>query len=214
MAEAMFHQSGVDCINGSVFFSQMGEGNVRVDVKLENVLCGIHGMHIHERPVKFSKLFKTIFANGTIKSFRIFNNDVKQACKKAGKHFNGSMMSWSTRNINGTPHGSWEHNTERHVGDLCNNIEANMFEEVNFSYIDNLISLIPNHPHCIVGRSIIITRLEDDRGFLKYEPRTECRTTVDNITLLTYTPSNKELIESNISGNGGKGIACANIEYV
>lgn len=175
-AEAIFCNPGSLKIIGSVSFSQYNENFVRVDIDLINVPLGIHGIHVHKKQINFSK--ETDY------------------CQQAGEHFNGSFILWSPDKPNGTPHGSYAYNTDRHIGDLCNNI-VSINGTVKISFIDNLISLIPKHPHCILDKSVIIHDEEDDNGL--------------------YIPINsneneiKRLIESRITGNAGKRIACANI---
>jgi Cu/Zn superoxide dismutase len=175
-AEAIFEGpgSGFHNITGSVSFTQNRKNYVRVDIKLKNVPKGLHGIHIHEKKINFQK-----------------NEDYYSQAKE---HFNGSLKLWSPECQNGTPHGSLLYNTDRHIGDLCNNIYSFGKDiEVVFTYYDKLISLVPEHPHCIIGKSIIINENEDDQG---------CR-----IFFLDINST----IKSKITGNSGKHIACANI---
>jgi Cu-Zn family superoxide dismutase len=174
MAEANFDPPGSNNITGSVVFTQYNSDFVRVDIKLDNVPPGLHGIHIHENPIKFFK-----------------NQDY---CKQAGGHFNGPLKLWSPQILGGTKHGSWRLDTERHVGDLCNNI-LSFTGPVSGSYIDQLISLIPDHPHCIIGRSIVIHEDSDDEGLFK----------------MRNIEDSDRFIQSKITGNAGKRIACANI---
>lgn len=194
-------------IEGSVVFSQYDPDFVRVDIDLTNVPVGTHGIHVHEKPIK--------------------NFNAKDPCKQACAHFNGTLRRWAQNIPDGVPHGSWSRGTYRHVGDLCNNItsfpreiktnlldletfpdELNVTEnllttnDVTFSYYDDLISLIPDHPHNIVGRSVVIHEDPDDEGLLGL-----------NSGLSGMIPVDK-IIESRITGNAGKRIACANIEYI
>jgi Cu-Zn family superoxide dismutase len=172
-AEAIFCKPGSNKIKGSVAFSQYDPNFVRVDINLIDVPIGIHGIHVHENPIKFFK-----------------NTDY---CKQAGIHFNGPTQSWSPKTPGGIPHGSFIHDTIRHIGDMCNNITS-INGIVNVSYDDYLISLISDHPHCILGRSVVIHENKDDEGLY-----------IRNKNL------QKREIESKISGNAGKRIGCANI---
>jgi len=179
IAEAIFCKPGSNKIKGSVTFSQYNDMFVRVDIDLKNVPSGTHGIHVHEKPINFRR--KDDF------------------CAQAKAHFNGSQSRWSPKVPGGTPHGSFELNTDRHVGDLCNNITS-IHGIVKMTYIDYLINLIPGHPHCIVGKSIIIHDDEDDQGLYV------CK----NIG----SKEKSKLIKSKITGNAGKRIACANINYI
>lgn len=176
-AEATFCKPGSNKISGYVAFTQTNENFVRVDINLNGVPIGIHGIHVHENPIKFYK-----------------NVDY---CMQAGKHFNGDIMSWTPKTPGGIPHGSFILNTERHIGDLCNNI-ISLNGSVNMSYNDNLISLIPNHPNCILNRSVVIHDKEDDQGLYlrKVYPIKKIK---------------KHYNESRMTGNAGRRIACANI---
>jgi len=173
MAEALFDPYYSNGISGSIVFSQTFKDAVRVDINLSGVPKGIHGIHVHQKPINF--------------------NLDEDFCSQAMGHFNGYLQLWSKKFPGGTPHGSLFYNTDRHIGDLCNNIiSTGKKNPVFFTYYDKLISLIPDHPNCIVGRSIVIHDNEDDQGFC-------------------FSSDNKSLIESKISGNSGKRIACANI---
>jgi Cu/Zn superoxide dismutase len=190
MAEATFHKK----IKGSVFFSQsplgyLGNSTVRVNITLRGIPDGIHGIHVHENSIKFH-----------IK---------KDPCSQAGGHFSGSMLPWKPNTSIGVPHGSWRYNTERHVGDLCNNIES-INGMVNIEYYDPLISLIKGTPNCIVGKSIIIHEDYDDEGLLKF---------IDRRSLINSSEGElknlqEEINKSLVTGNSGSLIACANIEYL
>ena len=59
-AEAIFHSPGSKQIRGSVVFTQTNEKYVRVDIDLVNVPLGIHGIHIHENPIKFLKVLPAV----------------------------------------------------------------------------------------------------------------------------------------------------------
>lgn len=175
-AEATFDRLGSSTIRGSIAFSQYDDNFVRVDINLTGVPLGVHGIHVHERPI----------------NFRLGGN----LCEQAKAHFNGVLKIWSPSCQGGTPHGCYLLNTERHIGDLCNNI-ISTDGTVTFSYIDRLISLIKKDPNCVVGRSIIIHENEDDCGL--FVPMYESRYDFERF------------LESKITGNAGKRIACANI---
>lgn len=178
IAIADFCKLGSQKITGSVTFTQYNPKFVRVDISLKNVPIGIHGIHIHEYPVNF--------------------RSKEDFCSQAKGHFNAYMPLWSEKNHNGIPHGSYMFNTERHVGDMCNNIFS-MDGTVKMTYIDHLITLVPGEPNCVVGRSIVIHEDGDDEGMYGSMSKKD-------------TKKEKELkIKSKITGNAGNRIACANI---
>jgi Cu/Zn superoxide dismutase len=182
LAQADFYKPGSDKIKGFIAFSQSNPNFVRVDINLTDVPIGIHGMHIHQKPLKGLKDLTD-----------------KNCCDILGGHFNGPVKIWTPKTPGGTPHGSWRHNTERHIGDMCNNIMS-LSGVVKMTYNDPLISLIPDDPNCILGRSVVIHDSEDDEGLY--------------IPSKNNAKSKKRYKESKITGNAGKRIACANIEYI
>lgn len=175
IAEAYFNNGG---IKGDIYFTQTGSEVVRVDIRLTGVPDGMHGISIYQNKV---------------------TNDRYET---AGEHFNGSVKNWSPQLRGGTPHGSHINRTDRHIGDLCNNIKS-IDGNVNYSYIDQLISLHPDSPNYIIGRSVLIHEDHDDEGL------------VYNFSGLCYNDYyNNYLNESKISGNTGDVIAYANIYSV
>lgn len=178
IAEALFYPPPDSSeIKGFIAFTQINPTSVRVDISLSNVPIGYHGIHIYQKPVKLK-------------------DNIKINCNILGGHFNGSMSIWNLNKKSGVPHGSFMYNTERHIGDLCNNIISTN-GTVEMSFIDRLITLIPGHPNCIIGRSIVIHEDGDDEGMF-----------VSN----EYTKEMDEFrIQSKISGNTGNSIACTNI---
>ncbi len=169
MAEATFEETGKYGISGFVAFSQPPWTNyVRVDINLHKVPMGIHGIHIHKNPIK-----------------------MKDFCMQMDMHFNGTLPTWSPNCLHGIQHGSFSKNTERHIGDLCNNIMSDSNETVMVSFYDPLISLDPESPNCIVGRSVIIHEDWDDEGI--------------------YYRRKSRKTESKMTGNSGKCLAHANI---
>jgi Cu/Zn superoxide dismutase len=179
MAKAIFNTPCSSIIKGSIVFTQHDSTFVRVDINLKKVPIGIHGIHVHEEPIRYLRDLKD-----------------KNCCDILGGHFNASMPLWSESNKKGTPHGSYTFNTIRHIGDLCNNI-VSVNGTVKVTYIDNLISLIPGEPNCIVGRSIVIHENEDDEGFYISEKGSKKEKKLET--------------QSKITGNAGNRIACANI---
>ncbi len=176
LAQADFCKPGSDKIKGFIAFSQYDPNFVRVDIELTDVPIGVHGIHVHEHSINF--------------------NIDKDFCLQAKSHFNGLDKLWSPKTPNGTPHGSFILKTDRHIGDMCNNI-ISINGIVKMTYYDNLINLIPGHPHCILGRSVVIHNEEDDGGL--YIPKKNSK------------KEENKIIESMITGNAGKRIGCANI---
>lgn len=82
-----------------------------------------------------------------------------------GKHF-CVAESYSAQFKGGVPHGSWEDDTIRHNGDMCNNI-LSVNGIARFEYDDLLLSLVPGHPFNIVGCFVVINEYLDDKGYGK-----------------------------------------------
>jgi len=84
--------------------------------------------------------------------FHIHNyGDLTDGCKSACAHFNPENKNHGGRNTE-----------ERHIGDLGNITSKNNLSK-GFFY-DKYISLDYKHKYCIIGRSIIIHKDEDDLG--------------------------------------------------
>ena len=140
---------------GKVEFTQYSpEAPVKVYLRIEGLPDGIHGFHIHEKPLEDTE------------------GDVMDCCDKLGGHFNVGDK-WSLENQSGTRHGNGMNyakgeKMECHNGDLCNNImvDDNFCE---LSFVDYKISLYQEDERCVVGRSIVIHEGEDDMGLAEYE---------------------------------------------
>lgn len=165
-------------INGYILFSQENiNENVIVKVHLENMPNGIHGFHVHEYALS-ENIIKQL-KKGIV---------IKELCKTLGGHFNPYK----------TNHGSYKYNTERHVGDLINNLKVKN-NKVSITFLDPLISLYLNRKNCIIGKSIVIHEEQDDEGLPGLN------------ALIENKELNKVERESLITGNAGKRIACGNI---
>jgi Cu-Zn family superoxide dismutase len=165
-------------IKGYILFTQQNMNEcVMINVYLENLPNGIHGFHIHEYALS-DKILKQL-KKGIV---------MKDLCKTLGGHFNPYK----------TNHGSYKCNTERHAGDLINNLEV-INEKVNIVFYDPLISLYLNKKNCIIGKSIVIHEEKDDEGLPGLN------------ALIENRELNKVEKESLITGNAGKRIACGNI---
>lgn len=170
--------STINNLHGFIYFYQENDNNVIVRVKLSGLPTGIHGFHIHEKELKYEHLKE--LKNG---------NNIKNLCNELGGHFNPFL----------TNHGSYQYNTERHAGDLINNLEVDLHGKVDITFIDNLISLNKNALNCIINRSIVIHEEEDDQGLPGL------------CALMQNKKLNKLELESLKTGNAGKRIACGNI---
>jgi Cu-Zn family superoxide dismutase len=165
-------------IKGYILFSQQSiNESVIVKVYLENIPNGKHGFHVHEYAI----------SENIIKQLKKGIN-IKGLCKTLGGHFNPYK----------TNHGSYKYNTERHVGDLINNLEVEN-SKVSIIFQDPLISLYLNKKNCIIGKSIVIHEEQDDEGLPGLN------------ALIENRQLNKLQRESLITGNAGKRIACGNI---
>jgi Cu-Zn family superoxide dismutase len=105
--------------------------------------------------------------------------DLTDGCNSACAHFN------PFGNTHGCPGME-----NRHVGDL-GNIQTDLFGNANYKFTDNMISLTPGDPRCILGRMLIIHQDQDDCGMGTGDAQAESLKT----------------------GNAGKRIACAVIGY-
>ena len=175
------HWSQNSKVTGYIYFYQpCAQSEVCVEIELTGLEPGFHGCHVHELPLT-KQFLKT-----------------KDCCSKLLGHFNPYN----------TYHGSKEVGY-RHVGDLCNNVVADENGNVHLLYTDDLISLIPEHPANIVGRSIVLHENEDDGGrFRMYEyPCGEK-------AIKNRKKRNRKMQESITTGNAGIRVACANIFYI
>jgi Cu-Zn family superoxide dismutase len=165
--------SSLKNLEGYVLFTQQNKNcNVVVEVKLTGLPIGIHGFHIHEKNIK----------QEYINDLKI-GKTVKNLCNTLGGHFNPF----------GTQHGSYKYATERHAGDLINNLEVVNSGAVNLVFIDPLISLYED------DISIVIHENPDDEGLPGLK------------ALIENKKMNKVEEESLKTGNAGKRIACGNI---
>ena len=124
-------------IKGFVLFTQL-EKYVKVNIFIEGLPEGKHGIHIHEKPVS-----------------SVINFDDIDCCDKLGGHFNVEEK-WSLTEPNGIKHG-------QHTGDLCLNINS-VDGIASYTYIDDKISLREEDENCILNRSVVVHENEDDLG--------------------------------------------------
>ena len=124
-------------IKGFVLFTQL-ENSVKVNIYIEGLSDGNHGIHIHEKGLSEVNNFEDI-----------------DCCEKLGGHFNVEEK-WSLTHPNGTKHGE-------HTGDLCLNI-LSKDNIVTHTFFDEKISLHEDDDRSIIGRSVVIHKDEDDVG--------------------------------------------------
>lgn len=125
-------------ISGYIIFTQTINDGVKVNIYIEGLSEGYHGIHIHEKAVS-----------------EIFNLESANCCELLGGHFN-TTENWSLTEPNGTRHGE-------HTGDMCFNI----FSQngiVSYTYFDKKISLDKNLDNCILNKSVVIHSDKDDEG--------------------------------------------------
>ena len=171
-----------DNIYGYILFKQQNKNQpVIVEVNLYGLPPGVHGFHIHEYPIKTEYLNQMKL--GIVP---------KDLCKTLGGHFNP----------NNTNHGSYQCNTERHAGDLINNLKVDRNKKVYITFLDPLISLYSNENNCIINKSIVIHKDTDDEGLPGL------------IALQQNKKLNKMEEESLKTGNAGNRIACGNIKLI
>ena len=80
-----------------------------------------------------------------------------------GDRSRGPMSAGDHFNPYNSKHGPM-YSTQRHAGDLINNIETDSSGVVSYRYEDATISLFYDSPVCIIGRSVVIHAEEDDLG--------------------------------------------------
>lgn len=105
--------------------------------------------------------------------------DLTRGCDSTCQHWNPQDRMHGSQQLTGS---------DRHAGDLSNNIEANYQSIVDYTYWDELIDL--SGPYSIIGRSVVIHDKKDDLGLYRNEDSERGR-------------------ESATTGNAGKRIACA-----
>lgn len=90
-----------------------------------------------------------------------------QSCMDVGPHWNPLNKE----------HGSIVIGSERHAGDLCNNVVSDSSGKVSFSYLDPMINLW-TRLFSPVGRTVVVHEQADDLGlgglFLSHEGKGPC----------------------------------------
>lgn len=126
-------------IHGCVLFSQpKKDDQVKVNIFVKGLPDGLHGIHIHEKPVS-----------------EVIDLDEANCCDQLGGHFHVGEK-WDLNTPNGTRHG-------KHTGDMCKNIYSEL-SKTAYTYYDDKISLYRDEDNCVLNRSVVIHEDEDDEG--------------------------------------------------
>lgn len=181
---------------GKVHFQQLsGRPGCLVTINLVGLEpYSTNAIHIHEK--QFSD-----------------DNRISNGCMSLGGHFNPTSEK----------HGSIYNGpySERHSGDLCNNILADENGHVDIQFIDDRISLNPHSISYIGNRSVVIHSLSDDlgrqgrvvgaKGFKKYTQMTKAQ--FEMVTGQKWSAKAvKQMMEGSlVTGNAGGRMACGNI---
>jgi len=128
---------------GEVRFVQQDNRFIGITGRIEGLVPGAHGLHIHEGRER-------IATDTSSSSPSNSNSPPTGYCENIGGHFNPNNVA----------HGGKSEWT-RHVGDL-GNIFADPDGTAYFSITDTLISLYG--PHSIVNRTLVVTEFGDDLG--------------------------------------------------
>lgn len=172
-------------ISGSVTFVQeTADAPVRVFARISGLKPGLHGMHIHQKPITQDIL------RGASHATQANAKAKANCCDQLGGHFNAGRPLFDKKrpDAGGTKHG-------QHAGDLDFNVRANTRGDAEASFVDAKISLQPHRANFIGNRSLVVHADPDDKGKGKYRDK------------------DKQL-ESYVTGNAGKRIACANVVLV
>lgn len=181
---------------GSVVFEQ--------DNKSKGCLVSIHLVGLEPYSTNAIHIHEKSFASET---------QLEKGCMTLGGHFNPTNNNHGSI-FNGT-------NSERHAGDLCNNIHADENGHVNEQFFDEMISLEPRSKFFIGNKSVVIHTLSDDlgrqgrtlgtKGFKRYDQMTKAEFKI--ATGKDWNSSNvaEYMKGSLVTGNAGGRMACGNI---
>jgi superoxide dismutase, Cu-Zn family len=116
----------------------------------------------HQCNLQFSTVVRfnlSGFKPNTVNAIHIHESgDLTKGCESLCAHYN------PYKNM----HGSKElYGSDRHVGDLINNIHSDSKGNFVFEYEDDLVDLFGEYS--VIGRSIVIHEKEDDLGQYRYE---------------------------------------------
>lgn len=196
---SLYSTSDNPLLAGRVYFEQQPTSNgCIVSINLVGLEpYSVNAIHIHEKQ----------FSNPS---------DIDKGCMSLGGHFNPT----------GEKHGSIFNGlgSERHSGDLCNNIQADHDGHVNIQFSDDRISLDPRSKSFIGNRSVVIHSLSDDlgrqgrnvgsKGFRYYNQMTKSQFELVTGDKWSQQAVKKMMDGSLITGNAGGRMACGNILMV
>jgi len=114
-----------------VFRQETPKDFVNIEINLSGLPPGLHGFHVHEKGIE---VLSTIPQMGNI-------------CNALGGHFN------PTGEYHGSSQNWWD--SQRHVGDLCNNLLVDERGVCSLNFYDTLVSLDPNVGYFGGGGKII-----------------------------------------------------------
>ena len=170
-----------------VFRQETPKDFVNIEINLSGLPPGLHGFHVHEKGIE---VLSTIPQMGNI-------------CNALGGHFN------PTGEYHGSSQNWWD--SQRHVGDLCNNILVDERGVCSLNFYDTLVSLDPNSPNCILNKSIVIHHGVDDLGRMGTTNPMPFITDMGYFggggKIIPYLDSEK-IEESRKTGNAGGRLAC------
>ncbi|KAK6915494.1 Superoxide dismutase, copper/zinc binding domain, partial [Dillenia turbinata] len=132
-------------VNGTIYFTQEGDGPTTVTGNVAGLKPGLHGFHVHA----LGDTTNGCMSTGMVKSLSVHWSSL-------GPHFNPA----------GKEHGAPE-DENRHAGDL-GNVTVGDDGTASFSIVDKQIPLCG--PNSIIGRAVVVHADPDDLGKGNFSP--------------------------------------------